>query len=189
ADWCVPALPAVGRHSALRPSLAPQLASDPADPGVYRLRARVPVRYFEREIVTLELELRERPLQLLHRGIGGLDEDSVGGGPPIEPRHALLDRLELGALLARLLDVAADLGDHRHQHRRLGPRRDDPVRLTEGPDLRLGAPRARLDVLELVLDEPARLADAGIPQRLVVVAVRLGGRVGEVLGLARLRGW
>ncbi len=187
ADLTIEELFAVAQHRDLSPHLAAHLGAHLADPVVESLQARVPVGDLQGEIVALELELRERALQLLHRRVGGLDEDPVGGGRRVEPGQALLDRLELGALMARLLDVAADLGEQRHQHGRLGAGRDDPVRLAERPDLRLGAARARLDVLQLVLDEAPRLGDARVPQGLVVVAVGLGGGVGEVLRLARLR--
>src|SRR5262249_61633622 len=99
----------------------------------------------------------------------------------------LLERPGLDPLLTLLLDLRPLLGEDRQPHGGLGTWRDDPVALPERPDLGLGAPGARLDIFQLVLDEPPRLADARVPQRLVEVAVRFGGGRGEVARLAPVR--
>ena len=102
---------------------------------------------------------------------------------PLEPGPHLV---ELDALLPGLLDVPAHLGEQRQEHRGLGARRDDAIGVAERPHLLLGPAHAPLDLLQLGLDELARLDDARVAVGLVVVAVRLGHGVGDVAGLRRI---
>src|SRR2546426_471481 len=106
----------------------------------------------------------------------------------IEKARQQRTELELGALLPGLLDVTPHLGEQGEQHRRLGAGRDDAVGLAERPHLGLSPLDARLDLLELGLDELPRFRHAEVPLLPVVVAVDLGDGVREVPRLPRIRG-
>ena len=172
----------------LRRHLAPHFHPDLAQAVVERLETRVPVRDLDRQVVALEEELRVHGLELLHCGIRRVDEDALGRVRRVGPREARLDELELGALLAGLLDVAPCLGEQGEQHRRLGAGRDDAVGLAERPYLGLGPLDARLDLPELGLDELARFRHAEVPLLPVVTAVGIGDGVRDVARLPRVRG-
>src|SRR5262245_56541185 len=166
--------------------LAPHLGPHLAHAVVEGLQSRMTVGHLERQVVALEHQLDLGGLQPLQGGVRRVHEDAIAENRVVA-RQPLLGQLQLRALLARLLDVAAQLREHREQHRRLGARRDDAVGLAVGPDLFLRPLDAALDLAELALDELPGLADASDARGPVVVAVRLGHRVGEVARLERVR--
>ena len=174
---------AVAQERDLRVQLAAHLLAHLAQPIVDGLQPGVLVGHLQGQVVALENQLGLGGDQPLDGRILRVDVDALVDAEGIRLLQPALHLLELDALLPGLLDVAAHLGEQRQQHRGLGAGRDDPVGVAERPHLFLGLPDSSLDLLQLTLDELAGLDDAGVAVGLVVVAVGLGHRVGEVAGL------
>ena len=79
ADLPVQQLLAVAKHRDLRRDFPPHLQADLAHPVVEGLEARMALGHLEGQAVALEQELGIGGLQLLHRRVGGVDEDALGG--------------------------------------------------------------------------------------------------------------
>ncbi len=170
----------------LRAELAPHLESHLAETLVDGLQPRMLVGRLERELRALHRELGLRRLQALQRRVRRLHVDPLRHAAGVGAGQPRLDLLELRSLLTRLFDIGANLCEERQQHGGFGTRRDHAIGVAEGPDLLLRPLDARVDLLELRLDELARLREPRIAILLVVVAIDLGHRVGEVARLARI---